>query len=643
MTDAVLPWPTGNETQADDRSVILRLVGLSQEGRPDDLIAECEALAAAVPDHPAALYGLALAAAKNGQYDSALAALERAHEISPKECLYPEVLGVLHAQAGQLAGAIYYAKISTALGFDETMLRLLPSFLPNLAHTLRNIGNKPYLKHATAFAEERQIDLAIKWFDQHLAFFPGDAEALRGLIRVLLLDGQFGRSIAATGDLERCDSLTATDRSVLARAFAGLGDVGSARQYHAEALLLAPDDAEVVCASLADAVFYPEQTQGALIGLAQAGLKALGGRRAAEPAMAPDPGRRPRIGFMIGDAWDARDLNVVAAVTRHLNRKRLECRGYGFGDLEDEANGFLQGCFDSWYNLAELDAYTLAAVISGDDLDLLVDIGGWEAPRHIAAMTRRPAPIQVAWLGNPSQWLLHQIDVVLTDLDESWGDIGATVSCRSLPLPHGLYCYAPVEADLLPAPASPETFTFGADVGLAQLHPDLISSWAAILTRVPDARLALRARKLSGPAALPRLVAEFERAGIAERIDLIQSSHDEFYAQTDIALAPFVSAHPHEVATALGNGIPVVAFAGAGRVRRQAATLLRHAGLASFVSESIDGYVELAVALAKSGAARRQAAEAVRAATAASPIFHPQEFAAAFEQSILSLLESPAE
>ncbi|MEI7988401.1 MAG: hypothetical protein WCI88_05125, partial [Chloroflexota bacterium] len=110
---------------------------------------------------------------------------------------------------------------------------------------------------------------------------------------------------------------------------------------------------------------------------------------------------------------------------------------------------------------------------------------------------------------------------------------------------------------------------------------------------------------------------------------------DEFHAAIDIALAPFVAINPHEAVAAISRGVPLVALAGEGGHRNQAAGLLDRLGLNRLVANSIDGYVAIAVSLGSSLDARREAESMVAQAVRTSPVFDPDRFAAAFAGALI--------
>ncbi len=642
------------------RAELERLGAAATAGLLEEVIAECEALLAAEAGHPAALYGLGLAAIAKREWTVALDTLTRAQAADPGECVYAEALAVLHALAGDLAGAAYYAKLSAALGLDEEVLALLPAALPPFALALQIIRENPHRAEAERLAASGRDLQAIDRYEAHLAVFPHDVEAIRGLCQALLRQERPGRAAALLAGLRQAGRAGAAELGLLGEAFAGLGEAAAAEGCHLAALALAPDDAVIACARLRDAVFHPGRTAaelaalcrawGAELGKAELGKAELAGDGSApaEHDAAKDrPGddRPVGIGYLLSACRDPRDLEVLAAVTRAVRTPAIRRTFYGLGAATDPGNGRFAGGWDEWRDMRDVDPLTLAAMVQGDEIDLLVDTGGHAAPVHLLALAGRPAPVQVSWLGNPVTLGLGPIDVELSGDPDTSNPDGRDGVSQVRAAPHGLYCYA------VPAPPSGDRgdawaggsgmVTFGADVALAQLHEDLVACWAAILTELPNAVLALRDRNFALDGVIDRLAARFADAGIAGRIEVVRADPAGFWPQVDIALAPFVAAAPHDAAAALAAGVPVVALAGTDGHRRQAATLLRHAGLPELTAADEAGYRAAALGLARSTAAHAAAAAAVAHAVASSPVFDPPRFAAALDEVLIDLVREP--
>ncbi len=620
------------------RPALRRLALAVNDGALSEVLADCETLLAEDADHPAALYGLGIVAVAKGEHATALRALGRAHEREPEEAVFAEALAILHARAGDLASASYFAKMSAALGLDREVLDALPAVLPSFATALETIDEAPFRTKAERLVAMGEDALAVQAYEQHLGFFPHDAAAVRSYAEAQLRLGQEVKAAAALGGLHQDGLATALDLSLLGEAFARIGEAEAAQGCHEAALALDPADPVLGCAMLRDAVWAPGADTAALTGMCRAWGARVGIAETVDEGAAPSD-RPLRIGFLLSGWRDRRDFDVVGTVARLGPMAATERFYYGRGEIEHPSNTRLRDGA-AWRDVTRLDPLTLAAVIRGDEVDVLVDIGGHAAPAHLLAMAQQPAPKLVSWLGNPVTLGLEQLDVELVEEPDAEGD-GSSGGPRRRVMPHGLYAFASPDLGDPSAPNRTGAVVFGADVALPQLHPDLLAAWAAILERTPGSVLALRDQNFAGRGLVDVLVERFAAVGVADRIDVIAADAPAFWPQVDIALAPFMAVNPHDAAAALGQGVPVVALAGAGRHRRQASALLAHAGLGGEVAPTVERYCDRAVLLAQSAEARTTARAAVRQAVETSAVFDPARFAAAFHAALADIARSP--
>ena len=254
---------------------------------------------------------------------------------------------------------------------------------------------------------------------------------------------------------------------------------------------------------------------------------------------------------------------------------------------------------------------------------------------------RKPAPIEVTWLGYPNTTGLPAIDYRLTDVRaDPPGDADRLHTERLVRIEPSFLCYrAPEQAgEVAPLPArSAGHVTFGSFNNFAKLSPGTIALWSRVLTGVPGSRLVLKATQFKDPEARTRAAELFAAAGVGiERLDLVPplaaaADHLAHYAHVDIALDPTPYNGTATTCEALWMGVPVVTLRGDRHAARVGASILTVAGLERLIAETPDEYVAIAVDLARDLDALAALRAALRQRLRASPLCDGGAFARAIE------------
>jgi predicted O-linked N-acetylglucosamine transferase (SPINDLY family) len=146
--------------------------------------------------------------------------------------------------------------------------------------------------------------------------------------------------------------------------------------------------------------------------------------------------------------------------------------------------------------------------------------------------------------------------------------------------------------------------TFGCFNTLAKINEEVLAAWAAILNRLPDARLLLKTAVLREDTTAQKLRARFAAAGgDVARLDLEGHSPraDYFarYATVDFMLDPFPFPGGTTTAEAIHAGVPTLTRRGrGGMISRNGETLLSAVGLQDWIAADTADYIEKAVGFA---------------------------------------------
>ena len=355
---------------------------------------------------------------------------------------------------------------------------------------------------------------------------------------------------------------------------------------------------------------------------------------AADPhANLPDPNRPLRIGYVSADfRRHAMAYFAEPFLARH-GRRGMRVYGYSNCARPDDVTLHLRGLADKWRDIAALADDEAARLIRNDGIDILIDLSGHTSGNRLLLFARRPAPVQMTWLGYWGSTGMAAMDYRITDeYADPEGEADSHYREQLLRLPHSKWCYLPPAAmpacNTLPA-QSRGYVTFGSCCSFPRISNETMRAWAQLLRRLPGARL--RMIGAPGDESLDRMLEIFDAAGVyADRLDLVGrlplDAYLQQYLQIDIALDPFPCNGATTTCESLWMGVPVISRSGRSGASRSAMSLLTTAGLAQLVARSWDGYVDIALRLATDLPALAQLRATLRQRLRASPLLDAEGF-----------------
>jgi protein O-GlcNAc transferase len=570
---------------------------------------------------------------QQGRPEAALAGLRRAALLAPLNAEVHHQLGNVQKGLGRFAEAAVALRQASALAPEDSVVLL-------------NLG--------VALLETGPTSEAVETIQRAVKLEPGRPEAHNLLGHALLSAGRLTESIAALEAALRLRPGYAAPHDNLGRALKAQGRTAEAIRHHRAALAAAPSPG-THSNLLYSLNFVDLDPVGVRAEHANWGLVHGGGAPAMAAAPARDKGRRLRVGYVSPDFVNHAVSYFFAPVLAHHDRARFEVFCYSSVRVPDRVTERLRGMAEHWRDVAGLGDAELATQVRSDGIDILVDLSGHTAHNRLLAFARRPAPVQVTWLGYPNTSGLGAMDYRITDsLSDPPGVADGAYVEKLIRLPGTFSCYepSPQSPDVGPLPAARTGFlTFGCLNNFAKVTPGMITLWAQVLADTPGSRLLLKSNGLSDPDTRELVVHSFAAAGVGrERLELdgqarSVADHLALYHGVDIAL----DTHPYNGATttceALWMGVPVVTLAGRTHASRVGASFLTQVGLSSLVASSPDGYRracrELASDLASLSMLRSSLRGRMRGSTLCDGALFTRRLEEAFE-SMASDALSPA-
>ena len=484
---------------------------------------------------------------------------------------------------------------------------------------------------------------AIEAFTRALTLRPQFPDALQGVARAYRDAGRTSTAIAA---LLRATELSPNWTSPwldLAVLFREIGRPDEAVAAIRKAIALVPGLPHFYSNLLLDMQYDPD------IGEAEAAAEALQWGRRQVVAVRPvaleadrnrDPDRPLRIGYVSADFYCHPVGWLGGGPIAAHDRSAVTVFAYANQTSHDQLTETLKRSVAAWVPVMGLDDDTVAARIASDRIDILIDLAGHTAGNRLAVFARRPAPVQVTWLGYSATTGLPTMDYILLDDHHLGRDTERFMSERVVRLPGIRFCYAPPDyaPGVAEAPsAAGEPVTFASFNNTAKLNDRVIALWTRVLLAVPGSRLLLKWRSLTDTVLQARISRDFARHGVdtgritfdgaSRHIDMLRQ-----YSEADIALDPFPFCGGLTSCEALWMGLPLVTLAGPRPFSRQTHAILHAIGRPEWSAGNVEEYVEIASRLAGDPAGLTRIRQDLRHQIVASGFCDAPRFARGLER-----------
>ena len=586
--------------------------------RAEEAVAAFRAVIRQQPDHAVGYNNLAVALRKAGAVDAALAALDRAIALQPGYALAHGNRGMILRERGAYEPAL------AALWHALHLAPESPDHPSQYFSLMRDLG---------------RVHAAIPLCAELIARAPGNAAAQQEMAELLLTVGRVDDAYAAV----RQEQILAPNRpetlNTLGNILREQGQLAEALHAYRQALALKPDAIGIRGNLVFSAQFATGVDAVALRAEAEAWAAYHEAPLAKDIAPHPNvrtPDRVLRVGYVCPYFRQHSAAFFLLPVLAHHTASRIEVVCYAGVRVADDITRRFQALPVVWRDTTGLSDAELAACIRADGIDVLVDIALHMQDSRLLTFARRPAPVQVAWLGYPGTTGLRGMDYRLTDpyLDPP-GETDALYTETSIRLPHSFWCYAPIIATppvtALPALAAGH-LTLGCLNNFLKVTPDTLDLWARVLAAIPTARLILLCPAGSHRSVvLAHFGAAADRVRLVDRLPLPEYFH--LFQQIDCCLD--TTPYPGHTTTldGLWMGVPVITLIGPTVVGRGGVSILSNIGLQRFITATPDAFVARAQAIAADLPALAALRQTLRARLQASPLMDAAQFAADLEDA----------
>jgi protein O-GlcNAc transferase len=633
-----------------DQALAERL-GKALETLQTDLVGLEMRLQSVVQEHgPEALYWSGEWLLSHGRTSLALACLTRAALALPEDLLTAHNHAEALRQLGRLEPAALEFQRAIGLQFDfmparqalvdvleKTILQMRAAGYAALAD--EQAAGLSHLLNETAclLLDQGQGYLAWDLYKRALVHTPRFTPALSNLGNILRMEGQLAESE------KHCRQALEIDPN-MASAWCNLGNVladrGRREQADAcfdRALQIDPKltiaDHNKRSGTLFNALHSSRLSDAEVFEQHLEWGRAYEGVAAEHAKLAWQPGEPIRVGYLSADFRAHAMRHYLEPLLAGHDRERVHVICYMQSNVVDILTHRLQSYGHEWVDVHAMDDNALVKRIRDDKVHILVDCMGHTLGTRLTALARKPAPVQMGYLGYLGSTGLPAMDYRLSD---SWMDpVGLTENQHSeqlLRIQGGSVAYAPhmdsPDVNALPA-LTQAGVTFGSLNKLEKINLRVIQVWADILKQLPGSRLLLKTKQLADHMAAGRILGLFEAQGIEEdRLVLRPASpgHLSTYHEIDIALDPFPFGGGATTCDALWMGVPVITMPGTRSASRLTHSILNTMGRGQWSTTSFNAYVEKAVNMANDLTALAQVRSTLREEMQVSPLINAKDF-----------------
>jgi predicted O-linked N-acetylglucosamine transferase (SPINDLY family) len=316
---------------------------------------------------------------------------------------------------------------------------------------------------------------------------------------------------------------------------------------------------------------------------------------------------RIRLAYLSADFHDSATAALLAGLFQRHDRSRFETTAISFGpDRDSPMRRRLRGAFEHFIDVRNDSEQGIAELMRRLEVDIAVDLMGFTKHNRLNVLARRPAPIQVNYLGYPGTMGAGYIDYILADATVIPEDQCGFYAEQVVWLPDTYFVNDNTLAVSERTPSRrdcglPEAgFVFCCFNNTYKIMPEIFDVWMKLLSATADSVLWLVEADAATSANLRR---EAQSRGVAParlifapRVSLADHLARQRLADLFLDTLPY---NAHTMASdALWVGLPVLTCLGTTFAGRVAASLLKAIGLDELIAGSLPEYQALALELA---------------------------------------------
>ena len=355
-----------------------------------------------------------------------------------------------------------------------------------------------------------------------------------------------------------------------------------------------------------------------------------------------------RVGYFSHDFHEHATAFLTAELFELHDRTRFEIFAFSFGpDRDDAMRRRLVMAFDGFIDVRDRSDVEIAQLAREMDIDIAVDLQGYQTQHRTGIFACRAAPVQVNYLAYPGTMGSPCIDYLLADVVVIPPESRQHYTEKIAYLPHSYQAndskrpiaereFAREELGL-----PSEGFVFCCFNHQYKITPQIFTAWMQILLGVRGSVLWLFE---SSVLATNNLRREAERQGVSgERLIFAHTMRLPDHLARHRCADLFLDTLPYNAHTtasdALWAGLPVLTCMGNAFPARVAASLLTAMEMPELITQTTEEYVLRAIDLAMHPKKTQAIKEKLATNRMSSPLFNSRRFTRDLEAVYREMME----
>ena len=357
-------------------------------------------------------------------------------------------------------------------------------------------------------------------------------------------------------------------------------------------------------------------------------------------------GGKIRIGYLCGEFREQATAILMTEIWELHDKSRFEIVAFDNGwDDKSPRRKRIEAAFDEWIDISRMSDDQAAALIADKEIDVLVNLNGFFGKPRQGIFAKKPAPIEVNYLGFPGTIGSTYMDYLIADNVVIPKESRQYYTEKIVHLPH---CYQANDSSRkidgrkfskkeLGLPE--EGFVFCCFNNSYKILPQMFDIWMRLLHSIPGSVLWLIE---DNQDATRHLQQEAQARGIsaariifAKRVPLSEHLGRHQCADLFLDTLPY---NAHTTASdALWAGLPVLTCTGTSFAGRVASSMLTVLDLPELITTSVAQYESLAYELASQPEKLHQIKTKLAKNRLHSPLFNADLIARELESAYLAM------